>query len=64
MAWGSGLGLAIAKELARLMNGAVTMESRPGRTVFALVLKPEVTPLTVTKVGRAFSRENASRSER
>ena len=46
------------------MNGAVTMESRPGRTVFALVLKPEATPFAVTTVGRAFSRENASRSER
>jgi signal transduction histidine kinase len=64
VAWGSGLGLAIAKELARLMNGAVTMESRPGRTVFALVLKPEVTPLARSTTGRAFSRENASRSER
>jgi signal transduction histidine kinase len=64
VAWGSGLGLAIAKELARLMNGAVTVESRPGRTVFALVLKPEVTPVAATTAQRAFSRENVSRSER
>ena len=64
VAWGSGLGLAIAKELARLMNGAVTVESRPGRTVFALVLKPEVTPLAASTGDRAFSRENVSRSGR
>jgi signal transduction histidine kinase len=64
VAWGSGLGLAIAKELARLMNGAVTVESRPGRTIFALVLKPEVTPVAATTAQRAFSRENVSRSER
>lgn len=35
---GSGLGLAIAKQLAELMDGALTVESRPGRTVFALEL--------------------------
>ncbi|HEY6836164.1 MAG TPA: ATP-binding protein, partial [Gaiellaceae bacterium] len=35
---GSGLGLAIAKELAELMNGQITVDSEPGRTVFALVL--------------------------
>jgi two-component system OmpR family sensor kinase len=35
---GSGLGLAIAKELAELMNGRITVDSEPGRTVFALVL--------------------------
>jgi signal transduction histidine kinase len=35
---GSGLGLAIAKELAELMEGAIEVESRPGRTVFTLVL--------------------------
>jgi two-component system OmpR family sensor kinase len=35
---GSGLGLAIARELAKLMDGAITLDSRPGRTVFALRL--------------------------
>ena len=35
---GSGLGLAIARELAELMDGAIEIESEPGRTVFALVL--------------------------
>ncbi|HEY7019056.1 MAG TPA: HAMP domain-containing sensor histidine kinase, partial [Gaiellaceae bacterium] len=35
---GSGLGLAIARELAELMDGAITLESEPGRTVFSIVL--------------------------
>jgi two-component system, OmpR family, sensor kinase len=33
---GSGLGLAIAKELAERMAGELDVESRPGRTTFAL----------------------------
>jgi signal transduction histidine kinase len=49
LASGSGLGLAIARELATLMDGAVRLESRPGRTVFTLSLPA---------AGRAFSREN------
>jgi two-component system, OmpR family, sensor kinase len=35
---GSGLGLAIARELAERMGGEVRVESRPGRTVFTLLL--------------------------
>jgi signal transduction histidine kinase len=33
---GSGLGLAIAREMARRMGGRLEVESRPGRTPFAL----------------------------
>jgi signal transduction histidine kinase len=50
---GSGLGLAIARELAELMDGAIELESRPGRTVFALVLPRSAGP------AEAFSREKA-----
>ena len=35
---GSGLGLAIARELAERMDGELTVESAPGRTVFTLTL--------------------------
>jgi signal transduction histidine kinase len=41
---GSGLGLAIARELAELMDGAIEIESEPGRTVFALVLPASPVP--------------------
>jgi signal transduction histidine kinase len=46
---GSGLGLAIAQELAVRMGGSIKLESRPGGTVFTLLL-----PLTGDA---AFSRE-------
>ncbi len=35
---GSGLGLAIARELARHMDGSLELRSKPGETVFELVL--------------------------
>jgi signal transduction histidine kinase len=35
---GSGLGLAIARELATRMKGSIELESRPGETVFTLLL--------------------------
>lgn len=37
---GSGLGLAIARELSERMGGELTAESVPGRTTFALTLRP------------------------
>jgi signal transduction histidine kinase len=58
MASGSGLGLAIAKELARLMEGAVRLESAPGRTVFTLDLPREPASEPAAVPTRAFSREN------
>jgi signal transduction histidine kinase len=35
---GSGLGLAIASELADRMGGSIELASRPGETVFTLLL--------------------------
>src|SRR3954470_7900410 len=43
---GSGLGLAIAKELAERMDGRITLNSRPGRTVFKLTLPISDDPAT------------------
>ncbi len=50
---GSGLGLAIARQLAELMDGAIELDSRPGRTVFSLVLPRAAPP------AEPFSREKA-----
>jgi signal transduction histidine kinase len=60
VASGSGLGLAIAKELARLMDGSVRLESSPGRTVITLELPGEAAPERASAVAGAFSRENGS----
>jgi signal transduction histidine kinase len=57
MASGSGLGLSIARELARLMDGAVVLDSQPGRTVVTLQL-PAAEPPDMG-VTTTFSRENA-----
>jgi signal transduction histidine kinase len=46
---GSGLGLAIARELAQRMGGSVTVETRPGRTVFTLHLPAETAPTPPTR---------------
>jgi signal transduction histidine kinase len=46
---GSGLGLAIARELAARMDGTLSVESKPGETVFRL---------TLATAKRSFSREN------
>jgi signal transduction histidine kinase len=56
MASGSGLGLAIAREIARLMDGDVRLDSVSGPTVFTLDLPGEPVP---PDAPRAFSRENA-----
>jgi two-component system OmpR family sensor kinase len=58
VASGSGLGLAIAKELARLMDGSVRLESSPGRTVFTLDLPGEPAPERAPSRVGSFSREN------
>ena len=50
---GSGLGLAIARQLAELMEGSIELDSRPGRTVFSLILPRAAAP------SEPFSREKA-----
>ena len=58
MASGSGLGLAIAREIARLMGGAVRLDSDGQPTIFTLDLPGETPPDRRAGVPQAFSREN------
>jgi signal transduction histidine kinase len=55
MASGSGLGLAIAKELAQRMGGTIELRSRPGETVFTLVLPV----MDTSKIGVFTSKDPA-----
>ena len=61
MASGSGLGLAIAREIAKLMGGAVRLDSAGEPTIFTLDLPVEAAPDRPAGEPRAFSRENAER---
>jgi two-component system OmpR family sensor kinase len=56
---GSGLGLAIARELATAMDGEVTLDSRPGRTVVRIALGAAPTSAPAALEPAPFSRENA-----
>ena len=49
---GSGLGLAIARELARHMDGSLELRSRPGETVFGLVLPAAPAPAQGVSTGK------------
>jgi two-component system OmpR family sensor kinase len=57
---GSGLGLAIAREMARLMRGAVRLESRPGRTVFTLELPADGEASGAAESAGPIPRENGT----
>jgi len=59
MASGSGLGLAIAREIARIMDGDVRLDSVAQPTVFTLDLPGEAVPPDAPRTAIAFSRENA-----
>jgi signal transduction histidine kinase len=60
MASGSGLGLAIAREIAKLMGGAVRLDSDRDPTVFTLDLPAHPTP-DPQSGDASFSRENDAR---
>jgi two-component system OmpR family sensor kinase len=58
MASGSGLGLAIAREIAKLMGGAVRLDSESQPTIFTLDLAAEQIPDRTGYEAPPFSREN------
>jgi signal transduction histidine kinase len=58
MASGSGLGLAIAREIAKLMGGAVRLDSDSEPTIFTLDLPAEDDPDRHADELPPFSREN------
>jgi hypothetical protein len=60
MASGSGLGLAIAREIAKLMGGAVRLDSDCEPTIFTLDLPVEAAPDRPAGEPPAFSRENGA----
>jgi len=62
MASGSGLGLAIAREIAKLMGGAVRLESDSAPTIFTLDLPSEPIPEAQVDEPSSFSRENDRRT--
>ena len=62
MASGSGLGLAIAREIAKLMGGAVRLESDSAPTIFTLDLPGEPIPEAQIDEPSSFSRENDRRT--
>jgi len=41
---GTGLGLAVAQDLVTRHGGIVEFESRPGRTIFSILLPLEIAP--------------------
>jgi signal transduction histidine kinase len=61
MASGSGLGLAIAREIAKLMGGAVRLDSESQPTIFTLDLAAEQIPDRTAYETPPFSRENDDR---
>jgi signal transduction histidine kinase len=61
MASGSGLGLSIARELAKLMGGAVRLVADRDPTVFTLDLPWVASPERSTDAGEPFPRENETR---
>lgn len=56
---GTGLGLALAQQVAREHRGSLSYRSRPGHTVFALLLPFAPVPPAHTAVGTAPEHDHA-----